>query len=379
MRIWPSAEAAARFVAELKANGALRGWEQEFLKKSGEAYMAELSAQVLVIGGEKVILSTMVDITQRKQAEEALRESEEKFAKAFRSAPYALTITRQQDGLMTEVNEGFCEISGYSEAEAVGRTAIDLGLWVNPTERSGVVEELSRTGRVRNREFRFRTKTGRIMVGLLNSEVVQLGNQPCILSSISDITERKRAEEELRQSRDEWERTFNSVPDLIAILDAKHRVVQVNKAMADRLGVTPEQAKGVHCYEIVHGTSVPPGFCPHTLTCEDAKEHVAEVHEPRLGGDFLVSTTPICDASGRLTGSVHVARDITARKRAEIEIARQLDELQRWQAVMLDREDRVMELKREVNELLRRSGKPIRYQSQAGEAETRGKEDTETR
>jgi hypothetical protein len=136
--------------------------------------------------------------------------------------------------------------------------------------------------------------------------------------------------------------------------------------------VTPEQAKGVHCYEAVHGTSASPDFCPHALTCQDAKEHVAEVHEPRLGGDFMVSTTPVCDEAGRLTGSIHVARDITARKSAELEIARQLDELQRWQAVMLDREDRIMELKREVNELLRRAGETVRYPSQAGE-------DTETR
>ena len=132
---------------------------------------------------------------------------------------------------------------------------------------------------------------------------------------------RLQTEQALRESRDEWERTFNTVPDLIAILDGEHRVVRVNKAMADRLGVTPEQARGMHCYEVVHGTSVPPEFCPHALTCRDKSEHAAEVHEPRLGGDFLVSTTPLCDVQGRLIGSIHVARDITTRKRAEAALA----------------------------------------------------------
>ncbi|MDP2895444.1 MAG: PAS domain S-box protein [bacterium] len=136
-----------------------------------------------------------------------------------------------------------------------------------------------------------------------------------------DITERKRAEEAVAQARDEWERTFNTVPDLVAILDREHRILRVNRAMADRLGVTPEQAVGLHCYKAVHGTPEPPDFCPHSLTSQDGKEHVAEVHEPRLGGDFLVSTTPMCDAQGRLIGSIHVARDITQHKRAEAQLS----------------------------------------------------------
>ena len=87
--------------------------------------------------------------------------------------------------------------------------------------------------------------------------------------------------------------------------------------MAQRLGVTPEDCVGLHCYEVVHGTTAPPDVCPHVRTCRDQHEHRVELHEPRLGGDFLVSTTPRFDDQGRFTGAVHVARDITERKRAE--------------------------------------------------------------
>ena len=87
--------------------------------------------------------------------------------------------------------------------------------------------------------------------------------------------------------------------------------------MAQQLGVTPQQAIGQNCYTCVHGTSLPPEFCPHAKTLKDGKEHVAEVHEPRLGGDFLVSTTPLKDENGKILGSVHVARNITERKKAE--------------------------------------------------------------
>jgi len=128
---------------------------------------------------------------------------------------------------------------------------------------------------------------------------------------------RKQAKEAAAQARDEWERTFNTVPDLVAILGRGHRIIRVNRAMADRLGVTPEQAVGLRCYEAVHGAAAPPDFCPHSLTSQDGKEHVAEVREPRLGGDFLVSTTPMRDAQGEIIGSIHIAHDMTDRKRGE--------------------------------------------------------------
>ena len=135
----------------------------------------------------------------------------------------------------------------------------------------------------------------------------------------AEIAARKQVEETLRQAKEEWEQTYNTVPDLVAILDDQHRIVRANRAMAQRLGMTPEQCVGLRCYESVHGTAQPPDFCPHAHTCRDGQEHTAEVHEPRLGGHFLVSTTPRFDEQGRLIGAVHVARDITQRKRDEEE------------------------------------------------------------
>jgi len=132
-----------------------------------------------------------------------------------------------------------------------------------------------------------------------------------------EIDERKRAEVALRRAKEEWERTFASVPDLIAILDKEHRVLRVNDAMARRLGVKPEECAGLPCHEVVHGTSVPPEFCPHSRTLADGCEHVEELHVDRFGGDFLVTTTPLLDDKGESIGSVHIAHDITERKLIE--------------------------------------------------------------
>jgi PAS domain S-box-containing protein len=134
---------------------------------------------------------------------------------------------------------------------------------------------------------------------------------------IKITAQRKKAEETILKAKLDRERTFNSVPDFIAIIDNNYKIVRVNEPMAKQLGVTPERAVGLTCYECVHDTRQPPNFCPFTQTIADGQEHMEEVHEPRLGGDFLVSTTPLKDAQGNTVGSVHVARNISERKKAE--------------------------------------------------------------
>ncbi len=132
----------------------------------------------------------------------------------------------------------------------------------------------------------------------------------------------RETQEALLRATQDWERTFDSVPDLIAILDDQHRIVRANRAMAERLKLSPQQCAGQFCYHHVHGANCPPAACPHVLTLADGREHVAEIHEPRLGGDFLVSTTPLLDPQNRRIGSVHVARDVTERKRREDDLRR---------------------------------------------------------
>ncbi|MBI4790608.1 MAG: PAS domain S-box protein [Chloroflexi bacterium] len=167
------------------------------------------------------------------------------------------------------------------------------------------------------------------------------GNLRGGFGAAQDITERKEAEQQLRRATEEWERTFDNVPDLVAIIDPEHRILRANRALAQHLGVTLEQCIGQPCYTAVHGLGCPPDFCPHMLTLTDGLTHTAEVHEPRLGGDFLVSTTPLTDEHGRLIGSIHVARDITERIQTE----------QRIQALNQDLEQRAAELESANEEL----------------------------
>ena len=173
----------------------------------------------------------------------------------------------------------------------------------------------------------------------------------------TEITERKKGEAELRRAKEEWERTFDAVPDLISIIDDRHQIVRANRAMVERLALTTHQCVGQLCYEAVHGTTCPIETCPHRLTLIDGREHTAEIHEEHLGGDFLVTTTPLTDDAGKRVGSVHVARDISQQKRDAEALRRARDELE------LRVEERTADLKT-ANEQLRRES-AVRQQKEA--------------
>lgn len=133
---------------------------------------------------------------------------------------------------------------------------------------------------------------------------------------------RKRAEKEAIQAEKNWKHTFDAVPDLIAIIDDKCKIVRANRAMASRLGIVQKECEGLNCYRVIHRTENPLSFCPHEQLLKDGAEHTAEICEDYLGGYFSVSTSPIHDSEGKLIGSVYVAHDINERKQEEHRIRR---------------------------------------------------------
>ena len=136
----------------------------------------------------------------RKKAEEDLSESEERFSKAYKTSPISFMIANMDDGRIIEVNDAFTSISGFTREEVFGSTTLNLNIWVHEEDRQNMITILSTGRSLVRKETLLRSKSGKIITTLLSAQAIQLSHRNCIISSIEDITERKRAEEILLNS-----------------------------------------------------------------------------------------------------------------------------------------------------------------------------------
>ncbi|MDD5350205.1 MAG: PAS domain S-box protein [Chthoniobacteraceae bacterium] len=174
-------------------------WRGEFhnRKKNGELFWESASICPLTnkAGAVTHFLAIKEDINERKRTEEALRKSEEKFFKAFNTAPAVMAIFTLHEGRCIEINDAFVEISGYGREEAIGRTVLELGLIEHPADLKRLIKKLIDDGSLRNEECQYRTKAGESLVGLISAELIDVEGVSCVISITLDITERKQMEE----------------------------------------------------------------------------------------------------------------------------------------------------------------------------------------
>ena len=271
--------------------------------------------EVFMQGHQKGVDVYMRDVTERKQFEEDLKLSEERFKAMAEVSPVGMCVTEIANGKFLYINPAYEEQFKFNKQELLNKKAKDIYFDIN--ERKIILKKLKEDGFVANYEIRLKKKDNILFWALSSISHITYMNKPALLGTFIDISKRKIAEDALYKSEKEWKETFDKIPDLIAIIDKDHKLVRANKAMLEKLGVPLEGTSGLLCHECVHGTLKPPSNCPHAMMLTDNKEHVSEIFEVNLGGDFLISATPIFDENDMLTGSVHVAHDITERKKSE--------------------------------------------------------------
>jgi two-component system NtrC family sensor kinase len=231
MNVWINDADRKRFFKLLKKNGRVRNEEFKFRVKSGDIRTWLFSAEPITIRGEQCLIGVSNDITERKRMEEDLRESEEKFSKAFYSSPDMMAIASLKDGKYAEVNDSYTKCLGYTRKELIGHTAEELNIWAKPEETEKIIAAMNKSGEIREAEHSVRTKHGQIRTWLCSGDVITINGEPYMIAVAKDITEQKAVEEKLQQHKKMIESILSTMPEGVLVIDKKQHILLANKAM----------------------------------------------------------------------------------------------------------------------------------------------------
>jgi two-component system cell cycle sensor histidine kinase/response regulator CckA len=286
------------------------------------------------------------DITERKLLENTLRESEKRYRTIVNTVPDVI-YHLDSEGRFLFVNFAV-EKLGYTCKELIGKSFLEI---VHPDDAEKTKYTFNER-RVRERgsrgvEIRLVPKEGKEtrMYNLRNMSVevkarglydvpdhdIHNGEKRFMGTQgiAHDITDRKMMEGILVKAKEDWKLTFDAITDLVMLLDKEHRIVRINKAAANALGVAKEEILGRKCYEVVHNSEHPIAGCPLQRTTRDRLPHSREIEESNLEGIFICATSPIQDKKGEILGYTHSLKDVTERKRLEA----QFHEAQKMEAI----------------------------------------------
>lgn len=336
--------------------------------------LAEIGLPVLIIYplGTMLLGKLMANRLLREQialnlqeSEKQLRESETKFRSLFEDSHAVMMIIDPETGKIIEANSAACEYYGWSLAELCSKHIYEI----NQLAKDEVNAEMKNAIDEKRNHFHFRHRlaSGEIRQVEVYSGPIQFGDHALLYSIVHDITERKLVEQALVESEERYHLIDDASQDPIFSYDHQGRFTHANTGLCKTLGFTSEQIIGKTHEEL----GFPVEECVkwamlHQQVYSTNSQVISETSTPMQGGMphyFEVVLNPIHNKTGEIIGIAGTMRDIHARKIAEEKIIEQLDELRRWGKLTLGREDRILELKKEVNNLLIKSGQTERYPS----------------
>ena len=302
-------------------DGLVRDYELEIQHRDGHVTPVICSASVFRDKSGKVVgvFAAARDITERKLAEDALRESEEKFAKIFHYSPVIITLTNVDDGTYIDVNDVFCKLSGLSHQECIGKTSVDLG-WLSTEDRMRMIEKLKVDGKIRGMDVKFITKDRGEIHCIYNAELIQANNRQMLLSIGVDITERKRMEEALRASEERFRAVIQNLQIGISVLNPSMEIVAINQFFQK---IYPRVQAGTRqlCFESYNDPprTSPCPYCPCVKTFQDGRVHESLTETPTGSQvrNYRIISCPIKDVQGQVELVVELVEDVTEAKQSE--------------------------------------------------------------
>lgn len=259
-----------------------------------------------------------LDITERKRAEEAVRISGENFRNTLESQALGCRIYDGR-GTVLYANPAVARLYGYDSVEELNRVPYEQTLTPKSLRENQerIANALAGGGLPQQYEAEIVRRDGQIRHLAAFTNTVIWGGKKRTHITYQDITERKLAEEKIRNAAEEWKTTFDSIPDAISIHSADFTLTRVNKAFTELFGMKTEDVLGRKCYELMHGTDEPISLCPFKKTVATAQSARLETMEPHLGRYLDITTSPIFNDRKEVIGCVHITRDITEQKKMQ--------------------------------------------------------------
>lgn len=310
--------------------------ELRYIHKEGREIWVRVTHRLVsdVIGNMPLRLVFVEDITdqrvvreQLRSGESAARRSEAKFAAAFKAGPIILTITRLANGQFVEVNESFVSLTGYTREETLGRTPLELGVWVAPALRAEGLLQIREGQPIRGVETNFRLKNGDVRTCLLAADMIEVDGEPCVLTALTDITTRKQAEVALER----YHLLSEHTRDIVLFIRKDGQIVVANAAAVAAYGYDHATLLSKRVHDLRDPSTV--SLLQLNMTLADGGPVLFEtVHRRKDGSTFPVEVSSVGADIGGERLLLSIIRDISDRVQAEAERNRLLAQLRQERA-----------------------------------------------
>jgi PAS domain S-box-containing protein len=317
----------------LTANGTPDRFENPILTKSGEERYVVWRNSVLRRGDEAIGTASIgIDISERKRAEEALANSEEKLLAVFKSVPIAIAVTDLGKGRIYDVNEEYERMFECDYDQVVGKTSVELGIWADLNDRQHLIDLIEKNGRVEDLELALQTTSGRALTGRINASPVTVGGERYVLYALVDITERKQLEEQLEMLK----HSIDVHTDGAYWMDSNNELVYVNETGCRALGYECDELLGKPVSLV--NTAATPERMKNVWERLRAEGSISteSIHRRKDGSEFPVEITSTYVQFEGKEYNCGFAHDVSERKRSEEEhalLTRELQQAQKMEAI----------------------------------------------
>jgi len=319
-----------RSLARMRGESVPPYYQVKQQRKDGAVFDAEIHARAIEIRGAPGVQVWIRDLSESKRAETALRESQERFRTAFQTSPDPIGITRLSDGVFIEANNGFCELTGFTREEVIGKSSLQIKIWHDPGDRDRLIARLKERGHATNLEAQFRHKDGQVQTGLMSARIITLGGEPHILSIVRNVEDWKKAEQALRESEEKYRRLFEESRDAVYITTREGSLVDANQAFLDLFGFGREEARNMEILQIYTDAADRKRFQEEIERKGSLKDYGVSFRKKdgtKIEG--LLTSTVQRDKDGKVLAYQGLLRDVTDQNRLQ----RQLLQAQKMEAI----------------------------------------------